>query len=78
MQQWVDIAKATGIQAQEGESPSLPMSNAEDQEPQEDSIQIEIEINPQEPLSSPSIDNMKTLKAIHENSQGLEKTSVHM
>ncbi|KAH8933410.1 hypothetical protein BDL97_18G029700 [Sphagnum fallax] len=77
-QQWVDIARATGIQAQEGESPSLPMSNAEDQEPQEDSIQIEIEINPQEPLSSPSIDNMKTLKAIHENSQGLEKTSVHM
>jgi hypothetical protein len=54
------------------------VSNAEDQEPQEDSIRIEIEINPQEPLSSPSIDNMKTLKASHENSQGLEKTSVHM
>jgi hypothetical protein len=54
------------------------VSNAEDQELQEDSIRIEIEINPQEPLSSRSIDNMKTLKASHENSQGLEKTSVHM
>jgi hypothetical protein len=74
----VDIARATGIQAQEEQSTSVPVSNAEDQELQEDSIRIEIEINPQEPLSSRSIDNMKTLKASHENSQGLEKTSVHM
>jgi hypothetical protein len=66
MQQWVDLARATGLQAQKAELPSLPLSNSEEHDPEDKTLLTEIN-NPPEPSSS-LIDSVKNIKSKSESS----------
>ncbi|CAK9202666.1 unnamed protein product [Sphagnum troendelagicum] len=66
-QQWVDLARATGLQAQKAELPSLPLSNSEEHDPKDKTLLTSINNSP-EPSSSSLIDSVKNIKSKSESS----------
>ncbi len=67
MQQWVDLARATGLQAHKAELPSLPLSNSDEHDPEDKTLLTEKNNSP-EPSSSSFIDSVKNIKSKSESS----------